>query len=105
MSHLSGVQECGWATADGWGRVGAVSEPPLWGAGRVWLSHRSGSAVEGEARHAASAAISASTASVIAVVNGTSSWTASTKNRPALRSAVASSFPTRRSPWRIGSAK
>ncbi len=50
-------------------------------------------------------AISASTARVMAAVKGTSSWTASTKSRPALRSAVASSLPTSRSPWRTGSAK
>ncbi len=37
--------------------------------------------------------------------NGTSWWIASTRNRPAFRSAAASSLPTSRSPYKIGNAK
>ncbi len=55
--------------------------------------------------HAASDSISASTPAVISRVNGTSWWIARTRSVEALRSAVASSFPTSRSPCRIGSAK
>ena len=39
---------------------------------------------------------------VSAPVNFTSSWIALTRNTEALRSAMASTFPTSRSPWRIG---
>src|ERR687898_186016 len=49
--------------------------------------------------------ISPSTAAVMARSKGTSWWTASTRSTPAVRSAAASSFPTSRSPYRIGSAK
>ena len=52
----------------------------------------------------ARSSISASTASVIAVVNGSSSCTASTRSTPLSRSAVASSLPTSRSPYSTGSA-
>lgn len=55
--------------------------------------------------HRASSAISASTASAVAVSKGTSSCTACTRSSPALRSVFASSFPTNRSPCRIGRAK
>ena len=48
--------------------------------------------------------ISRSTAVVIAVLNGTSRCTAATRSSPSLRSAVALSFPTSRSPYRIGRA-
>src|SRR3954464_11628135 len=40
-------------------------------------------------------------AAVVARVKRTSGWTAWTRTTPALRSAVASSFPTSRSWWRI----
>src|SRR6185436_14022225 len=53
----------------------------------------------------ASASISAVTAFAIGFVKRTSSWIACTCSADPLRSAVASSFPTRRSSWRIGSAK
>jgi hypothetical protein len=49
--------------------------------------------------------ISRMTSAVIFLVNGMSSWIASTRKTPPLRSAVASSLPTNRSPYRIGSAK
>ncbi len=54
--------------------------------------------------HAARSAISRSTAARTALVKRTSSWIALTTSVPALRSAWASSFPTSRSWWRIGSA-
>ena len=57
------------------------------------------------ASHAARSSSSACTPFVIARVNFTSSWIAFTRSTPAFRSAVASTFPTSRSPWRIGSAK
>jgi alpha-1,2-mannosyltransferase len=53
----------------------------------------------------ARSAISWRTAAVIARVKVTSRWTASTISTPALGSAVASSLPTSRSPYRIGSAQ
>ena len=53
----------------------------------------------------ARSASSVRTPDVMAAVKGTSSWTASTRSTPAARSAVASTFPTRRSPWRTGSAQ
>lgn len=48
--------------------------------------------------HVARESISASTALRICLVNGTSSWIASTNRTPAWRSAVASSLPMKRSP-------
>ena len=44
------------------------------------------------------------TAAAVVLVNGSSSWTASTRSTPALRSAVASTLPTNRSRCRTGSA-
>lgn len=55
--------------------------------------------------HEARSSSSARTAFAIARVNLTSSWIACTRSLDALRSAAASTFPTRRSPWRIGRAK
>ena len=49
--------------------------------------------------------ISSRTAAEVVLSNGTSWWIASTRSMPAFRSAVASSLPTSRSPYRIGSAK
>src|SRR5204863_7729491 len=59
----------------------------------------------GRRSQVARSASSRCTAAVIALVKGTSWWIASTRNTPALRSAVASSLPTSRSPYRIGSAQ
>ena len=44
-------------------------------------------------------------AAVMVLVNGASWWIAWTRSTPAWRSAVASSLPASRSPYRIGSAK
>ena len=97
-----------WAGAElrlGGDRAGG-GEPPSRGRG-WWLAHRriavSAPAPARAARRGRRSR--ASTARVMAGVNGTSSWTASTKSRPALRSAVASSLPTSRSPCRTGRAK
>src|SRR2546423_5982163 len=54
--------------------------------------------------HAARSSSSACTALVNAGGNFTSSWIPFTRSTPALRSAVASTLPTRRSSWRIGRA-
>ena len=53
----------------------------------------------------ARSSISRRSSAVIRLLNGTSWWIASTRSTPALRSAVASTFPTSWSPCRIGSAK
>src|SRR5207244_8868598 len=50
--------------------------------------------------HEARSSSSACTAFVMGRVNFTSSWIAFTRSTQALRSAVASTFPIRRSPWR-----
>jgi len=55
--------------------------------------------------HDARSSSSPCTAFVTAFVNLTSRWIACTRSVDAFRSAVAFSFPTRRSSWRIGSAK
>src|SRR5436190_3789493 len=52
----------------------------------------------------ARAVISRSTATVMALLNAWSWWTARTRRTPALWSAWASSFPTSRSPYRMGRA-
>ena len=49
--------------------------------------------------------ISRFTAAVTVLLKATSWWIAATRSTSVLRSAVASSFPTSRSPYRIGSAK
>ena len=52
--------------------------------------------------HAARSSSSACTAFAIVRLSFTSSWIAFTRSTDAFRSAVASTFPTSRSPWRIG---
>jgi hypothetical protein len=87
-------------------RVGSAlvvaNPPPLTPASRA--QHHEPSITTSSSSHRPRSAISRSIALLIALVNDTSAWTAATRRMPADRSAAASSFPTRRSPYRIGSA-
>ena len=91
-------------------RPGVARDRVLQGDGRPALSRASGRRAHSTSTalrpsQAASDSISAVTAFVTGRVNRTSSCTACTRNTDALRSAVASSFPTSSSWWRIGRAK
>ncbi len=72
--------------------------------GRARLAAHAGSS-RSTSSHCARSVSSSFTFAVIVFVNGTSWWMASTRSTRSVRSVVASTFPTSRSPYRIGIAQ